>query len=291
MRLQDEPPAAEPEHEYALSEPSPLAPAPPRSDVRLETRAGRKDFSKANPAAATGSFWQELPGAFLYPLGEDGLASMIVGLSFVIVGHVALYFILFVPIIGLLLQVLIYGALVGYFTGYAVSIVAASAQGDTSPPSLPRIDDYEDAVLRPLRFVVLLGALTVGPYYLYETWVRDANLWIGWVLLLPGLSYLPMGLLRVSLDESINGLNPVPGVRAIGRVRRQYLFIWGLVIFVTALEVIGGWVMRAYMHSFIVKLAGFIVQQTIAFYLLFVAARLIGLLYYTSRDRLNWAAE
>ncbi len=282
-------PGAEPEQEYAVSEPALRAPAPPRTAI--PARSMPEDTPAKASAAAKGSFWRELPGAFHYPLDDDGLVAMVVGLTFIIVGHVAIFFISFIPFIGLLLQVVVYGGLAGYFTGYAVSVVASSARGEANPPSLPRMGDYEDAVLRPLRVVMLLGALTVGPYFLYETWVRDANLWIGWALLLPGLSYLPMGLLRVSLDESISGLNPVPGVRAIGKVRREYLFIWGLVIFVTALEIIGGWVMRSCLHSFIASLGVFVLQQTVAFYLLFVAARLIGLLCFTSRDRLNWSAE
>ena len=145
----------------------------------------------------------------------------------IIVGRYTVYFALFLPIIGLLAQVAVYAILVGYFTGYAMSVVESSAQGGAEPPGMPQIGDYEDTVLWPLRFVVTLGALTIGPYYLYDTWVRDTNFWIGWALLLPGLSYLPMGLLRVSLDNSINGLNPVPGVRAIVKVKREYLVIWG----------------------------------------------------------------
>jgi hypothetical protein len=284
-------PAAAPEREYALSAPMSRAPAPPRTDTSTAAQAAPADLPAKDSAMAEGSFWQALRGAFRYPLEEDGIVALAIGMMLIIVGHYVAYFASFLPIVSLLVPFVVYAVLAGYFTGYAMSLVESSARGEAEPPNLPRIDEYEDAVLRPLRIVVTLGALTVGPYFLYDTWVRDPDFWIGWVLLLPGLSYLPMGLLRVSLDNSISGLNPVPGVRAIKKVQREYLVIWGLVMLVAVLEVIGGWAMRNYLHAFVAGFVGFVLQQTIAFYLLFVAARLTGLLYFTSRDRLNRPAR
>ncbi len=286
--LHEAAPAAEPEEEYVLSTPTPHKPEPWWTSTPTAVQAAPAGLSAKGSARAEGSFWQALPGAFRYPLGEDGIVALVMGMIFIVVGHYAAYFASFLPIVCVLVPVIIYGILAGYFAGYAMSAVESSARGEAAPPNLPQIGDYEDAVLRPLRFVVTLGALTVGPYLLYDSWVRDANRWIGWALLLPGLSYLPMGLLRVSLDDSINGLNPVPGVRAIGKVQREYLFIWGLVMLVAMLEVIGGWAMRNYLRAFPAGFVGFILQQAVSFYLLFVAARLMGLLYSTSRDRLNW---
>ena len=283
-------PAVQPEREYALSAPAPRAPAPSWTDTPTAAQAAPAALSARDSAAAEGSFWRELPGAFLYPFDEDGIVALVIGMALIIVGHYVARFTSFIPFIGLLAQVVVYGVLVGYFTGYAISLVASSARGEAEPPGLPQIGDYEEAVLQPLRFVALLGALTVGPYFLYDSWVRDPDRWIGWALLLPGLSYLPMGLLRVSLDDSISGLNPVPGVRAIAKVGRKYLFIWGLVMFVAALEVLGAWAMRYYLRTFFAGFVGFVLQQTVAFYLLFVVARLTGLLYSTSRGRLNWPA-
>ena len=303
LRLQDDLPAkpsgarpeaaptAEPMDEYALSAPAPRTPAPWWTDPPAAVQAAQAELSGKDSPMAGRSFWQELPGAFRYPLGEDGIVALVMGMVFIVVGHYVVYFASFLPIVCVLAPVIIYGTLAGYLTGYAMSVAESSARGGVAPPSLPQIGDYEEAVWHPLRFVVTLGALTVGPYLLYDSWVRDANRWIGWALLLPGLSYLPMGLLRVSLDDSINGLNPVPGVRAIGKVRREYLFIWGLVMLVAMLEVIGGWAMGSCLRAFLAGFVGFVLQQGISFYLLFVAARLVGLLYCTSRGRLDWPVE
>ncbi len=280
-------PAAAPEEEYALSAAAPCAPAPPLTDTSTAAQAAPVGLSAEDSARVEGTFRQRLRGAFRYPLEEDGIVALAYGMMLIIVGHYVAYFASFLPIISLLVPVVIYAVLAGYFTGYATSVVKSSAQGEDAPPSLPQIGEYNEAILRPLFIVFTLGALTVGPYFLYQAWAPNPALWIGWMLLLPGLSYLPMGLLRTSLDNGIKGLNPAPGVRAIRKVPRDYLFIWGLVMFVAVLEVIGGWAMRSYVRAIVARFFGFVLQQAVAFYLLFVAARLMGLLYFTSRDRLN----
>jgi len=205
----------------------------------------------------------------------------------IVVGHYTVYFASFIPVIGELTQVVVYGILAAYFTGYAMSLIESSTQGAAEPPDLPQLSEFQEAIRDPLVFVAPLGTLTVGPYLLYISWLGDPNRWIGRALLLPGLSYLPMGLLCVSLDSSIKGFNPVSGVRAIAKVPREYLVIWGMVMFVTALEAIGGWAMRRYLPGFVAGFVVFVLQQACSCYLLFVAARLTGLLYHTTRSRLT----
>lgn len=204
-------PAAAPEEEYALSAAAPCAPAPPLTDTSTAAQAAPVGLSAEDSARVEGTFRQRLRGAFRYPLEEDGIVALAYGMMLIIVGHYVAYFASFLPIISLLVPVVIYAVLAGYFTGYATSVVKSSAQGEDAPPSLPQIGEYNEAILRPLFIVFTLGALTVGPYFLYQAWAPNPALWIGWMLLLPGLSYLPMGVPPHILGQRHQGPQPCAG--------------------------------------------------------------------------------
>jgi hypothetical protein len=262
---------------------------PPTPSVKAEgpTLPEGEAETAAEPAPSDRSFWEEFRGAFKYPFGLDGIAVLVFSAILMIVGHYMVFGASFIPILGQLVRAVVYGVLAVYFTGYAMSVVESSARGEGQPPDLPQMSE---AFTSPLVPVATLGVITVGPCLIFTLWVTDAYPWISWALLLPGLSYLPMGILCATLDNSIKGFNPMRGIRAIRKVPREYAVIWGMLMFVTALEAVGGWALRSYVHSFFLAFVPVVLQQAISCYVLLIAARLTGLLYYTTRSRLRQLA-
>ena len=241
-----------PRTESAQAAPAGMVPPTPSVKAEGPTLPKGEAETAAEPAPSGSSFRQEFRGAFKYPLSIDGIAVLIFSAIMMIVGHYIVYAASFVPILGQLVLAVVYGVLAVYFTGYAMSVVESSARGDGQPPDLPQMGE---AFTSPLVPVATLGVITVGPCLIFTLWVTDAYPWISWALLLPGLSYLPMGILCATLDNSIKGFNPMRGIRAIGKVRREYAVIWGMLMFVTALQAVGGWAIHSYVRNFCMGVA------------------------------------
>lgn len=102
-----------------------------------------------------------------------------------------------------------------------------------------------------------------------------------------GMFYMPMAMLCVALAADVSGLNPVAVVRAIVSVPGRYLVAWALVAFSVAAYVLGGRLIATWLP---IPILGYVARQAVVFYFLFAAARVMGLLYRTAGERLDWLA-
>lgn len=235
----------------------------------------------------TGSFYAHVPGAFGYPLRGDGLALLICG---------ALFFALLnafsgrAGVLGLLLAIFSGG----YLFGFTQSVLVTSAQGAERTPSWPDFSNWWDDIIRPYLLFLGLFALCFGPaigFAIVAGNQSEATGQTAWgplvaaiTLGVGGALYLPMALLGVSMADGLAGVNPLLVIPSILRVPLEYGTACGLLLLALAVNSLG---QRALGLVRIPILTG-LVSWFVFLYLLVVAMRLLGLMYWTCRDRLAW---
>jgi hypothetical protein len=102
-----------------------------------------------------------------------------------------------------------------------------------------------------------------------------------WVL---GALYLPMAMLGVAMYDSFRGLNPLRIFVSMAQVVFPYLLTCILMVLV----VLG---VSAFHLLPQIPVVSFVLSAAVFMYLVMVEMRLIGLLYYSYRFRLNWFDE
>ena len=96
---------------------------------------------------------------------------------------------------------------------------------------------------------------------------------------------MPMSILCLVLTDNIAvALNPAVVIGAILRVPLKYIIVWLLALGTAgifyALDRLLGWMP--------VPVLDVVLKNTLALYMLFVVGRVLGLLYYTSSEKLDW---
>jgi len=257
-------------------------------DLCVETRAAsgvvhkvcRKCGAECEPvsevpvaAAPPPTFGSLIPGAFVYPFKGSGVILLVGGAIF--------FFLLgFLHFFGLLIT--------GYLFSYAKRIVATSANGEAEPPDWPDFTNWYDDILAPYGHLISLVVLTYFPawalaVFLPETTPFRSGLVIAATVI--GSFLAPMGMLALSMFDTFTALNPMALVWSILRIPGHY--------FVDAVAF--GTVIGAYMFcdAFIgtilpVPFVGRLVAGCLNLYLLAVAMRILGLLYWTKKQELGW---
>lgn len=277
LRLQDEtelPPPASP--------PSPAPPEPlprplPGTGISGAGKSRRGRISKTPP-----SFWAALPTAFAYPLTIEGLPLLLCGVIFF---TVAFLIVSFLPCFGWILALVLQGYLIGYF----MEIMAASARGEDEPPDWPDLMDPVEAALKPMGYLIAVGIFAFLPAAAGLLLHGLGGSRVVFVLLIAlGLLYLPMGMLVCSVFRDLRSLSPVRVVRALACVPGRYLVTWLLLLALIALSIGARLLVATYLDIIIVK---HLLLSGVAFYFNFVMMRILGLLYYTARDKLGWIEE
>jgi hypothetical protein len=95
-----------------------------------------------------------------------------------------------------------------------------------------------------------------------------------------------MGMLCVALANDFAGLSPIRVIRGIFSVPGRYMAAWILVAISVGAQMLGATLIGLLPIPFV----GTLLQQTVSCYFLFVAARILGLLYYKSGPQLDWLA-
>ncbi len=249
--------------------------------------ARRAAPSTSDRGAAGSDYWSALPGAFGFPLKGDGLIALIVGVIFLTAEHYLMFMAGLFPLLGIVLAVGIGIVGTGYFAGYLMAIMERTAHGEKDAPGWPDLTDWQENALKPFGFLLALSILCIGPSVAYRLFAQhEANAAITWALLAAGLFYMPMGMLCVALANDYAGLNPVSVIRAILSVAGRYSVVWVLVMFCFAAQTLGAGLIAALP----IPIVGTILEQAVSCYFLFVAARILGLLYYKSSLQLDWLA-
>lgn len=231
--------------------------------------------------SAAPTFVSSIPAAFSYPFRGNGKGVLLGGMVFFLCIHI----LRIVPLVGVIVGLM--GT--GYLCAFAMHIVRSSAGGEDDPPDWPECTNWEEDLLAPVLQLVGAAAVSFLPLAIYVfsgagrgDWHTDA---IAWTLLTVGCLYLPMALLTVSLFGTFRVLNPVTALAAISRVPGDY----GIATALLALAVVVSSAASAAAAA--VPFAGAIVKTFSGLYFIMVEMRLIGVLYHTNRERLNWFGE
>lgn len=226
------------------------------------------------PRAVADGFFAALPGAFAYPFRKDGLILLTGGAAFfALLDWLAAHTFIFGIVLGLVST--------AYLFACMQRIVQSSAQGEDQMPEWPDLTDFWQDIVTPfcqylgtlaLCFTPALGALVLGQPL------------VAGVLASLGAVYLPMGLLTVAMADSIAGINPVNVVLSILKVPLEYL----VTLIVMAVVLVVGYFVEAVLSAVPIPIVIPLLISFASLFFITVLMRLLGLLYYTNRDRLQW---
>ena len=93
-----------------------------------------------------------------------------------------------------------------------------------------------------------------------------------------------MAMLAVAMADSLTGLNPLFVIPSICKVPLEYLVACCVVLVIYAVKLAVGFVL-AFLS---IPLVTALLSGFLSLYFLTVEMRLLGTLYYTRKDRLNW---
>lgn len=197
------------------------------------------------------------------------------------------------------LTLILYILVIGYFLYYFGHCVFDSSRGGCRAPDIAVYNTPGKSELLS-QFFLTFGATAAqfcwaGVYYVF-TKRTDS---IFWALTAGGIFFLPMALLRVTLFDSVDALNPLVIIRSISKTFFPYC---GLVLIFCAL---GGLLaplitnlpipvnLRSALNYIPIVLnyllGTTLIYHKIAFiYLAFVAAHLLGRFYWWHKDKLDW---
>lgn len=231
---------------------------------------------RSKPRGTTGDLADELRTAFSYPFADGGWMALVAG---ALMGGIGLFVLRF-GIFMLVLVIPLFLAMVGYLWTWLLQIVSSTAYGEDSLPDWPDFTSVRDSALRALvLFLLVLLCLTpaIGAWYLG---LRTRPALLGAFLL--GCCYFPMGMLTLSMAESLAALNPLIVIPSIFKVGRGYLLAIAALVGVMVVRLL---VQTALGH---IPLLGAFVLGGASLYFLVVQARIVGLLYRVYERDLGW---
>ena len=228
------------------------------------------------------TFFSMVPDAFRYPLRQNGPILLVCGtivftlvdLAHSVLQHFRMSFFLgYAYWITLVMSV-------GYLFAFMQNIIVSSTNGEENMPAFPEVSNFADDILMPfIRFTVIL-LVCIGPGVAMIFWFPIP----GVLVLLLGAFCFPMALLTVSLADSVAGLNPLIIFSGISKVPGAYLVTCLVLLGVTGL----GNVTELLLKKTEIPLMPLIVSMPISLYGLTVGMRVLGLLYYTNKEKLAW---
>jgi hypothetical protein len=224
-----------------------------------------------------------LLSALAYPFWGDGIIILITGTLFFTVLGVGT---MMAPRGSLILGVFCAGYLLVTLQG----IVQGSANGEHRMPSWPAFESssWVADFLQPCFLLMATIALCLGPGYALIRFGAAAEnttqIGLGIALLTGGAVYLPMALLAVAMTDSVIGLDPRVVIPSIAAIPLKYLGILallaGVLVVKTALQIT--------VDQLQIGLLSTLINGFLSLYFAVVQARMLGLLYFTSRHRFRW---
>jgi len=236
------------------------------------------------------SFWDRVPGAFVYPWLGDG--PWMVGLGTVLFALLDLANRFGFGIGSLFAAIMS----IGYFGMFGLDVIRISAQDDDRQMDWPDLGGWADIIAGAFQ-VFVSGLLVFGAAIICAIMAGRALIWgtemaaitwggFGVGLTLLAILYYPMAMLAVAMFDTVTATDPRVVVPAIVRVPLQYAFVLMLLLF---LWVLRHGAMRALMLlPFGWQFLGFLPVSLMSFYTLIVSCRLLGILYRANEKKLGW---
>jgi hypothetical protein len=223
----------------------------------------------ATAAEQEQTFFSRLPGALAYPFKRGGIFFYIVGaLLYLLVDLTPVFKIRVAIVVG------------GYLVACMQKIIQATAQGDQQPPSWPDVTEFASDVLMPFLLFAGTVAICFAPAIVSAFYMPLATI----PLAVLGALYLPMGMLAVAMFDRFAALNPMLVILSILKVPGQYLVVLLVMGLVLALR----FGLLLLLQLFMPWLAAAVIVDLVAFYFLIVEMRMLGLLYYSNKQKLGW---
>lgn len=218
-------------------------------------------------------FFSALPRAFLYPFQGSGIILLVGGSAF--------FFILnHLPLLGLLFT--------GYLFSYAKSIITSTAGGRHEPPDWPDFSDWKDDIVVPYLQLLALAVLSFGPACILGLWRSGSEIYARvafFAALGFGAMIAPMGMLALSMFDTVTALNPIALAWSILRVPLDYL----VAAAAFELVLVFHWFAEGALRSWLpVPLVPDLISSFLYLYLIVSGMRILGLLYLVRSEDLGW---
>jgi hypothetical protein len=264
-----------------------LPEAPPPLPPRIGPSPTARQYMAAMPPNEK-TFFQRLPSAFSYPFKRNGVTLLLTGTIFFAV----LTFLLRAPKVGFygLLGVLVIGLFtLGYLAAYLQKIIVSSAGGEDDLPPWPDFTNWWDDIIQPAFLVVATFFVSFSPVLGLVFWGGDLDASVRLVfivaLLLFGSCYLPMALLAVAMYDTVFALNPLLIVPSMIKIPKEYLATCGILAVTLLLETGCSFVLNL-LPIWIVPT---LISGFLSLYFFAVEMRILGLMYHSKQDELNWS--
>ena len=234
-------------------------------------------------AKETATFGSLLPTAFKYPLQQNGPAILLAGtilFTFFDFARLLLHSVRMVGMLGLAYWLAVIMS-VGYLFAYMQNIIVASCSGEDNPPGWPEISGFWDDVVVPCMRCMTIWLVCASPGVATMIFVSPM---VGVIVLLLGLFCVPMAFLTVSLADGLGGLNPLLIFSSISKVLGPYLLACAFFLAVIGLETF----CERFFRLAPIFLVPAVVGKFVSLYGLTVEMRILGLLYYTNKEKLSW---
>jgi len=240
--------------------------------------------------------------AFCYPASMAGLVhlgSFLVAQFFI--GFLYRY-VLSSPL-GAIIIVMLYIIVYGYVLYWLSYCLVDSSRGGRKAPDINVSGCVPDREQLLGQIFLILGcfAICFWPVSVYFVLTMNTD-WLFVLLLMSGVFFLPMGLLRGALFDCLDALNPVLIIRSISKT---FLFYCGLVLFfsvITALMVfvlgdlsallqvhsLKGWLVYVFYLLARFSQPDFILRSVVVFYLAMIVFYLLGRFYWRHKQQLGW---
>jgi hypothetical protein len=237
-------------------------------------------------------FFAELPGAFGYALKPGGVVLLVLGTLLILFIQAAVY----VTQMGMkvggvfglagVVVLTVFGC--GYLFSFLKHIITATAQGSDEVPEWPDFTEWTDDILIPFAQMVSTGVFSFLPAILVVVAVAQGHESAG-VAFIPALVagglFYSMGLLSVSMHDTVAGLNPLVVVVSILRVFKEYCIAC---VLLAASALVGYATLGALPGDFALLVAIRAAGGFVSLYFLVTLMRVLGLLHLAKQNELGW---
>ena len=174
-----------------------------------------------------------------------------------------------------------FGSLIGWgvLLGYGMSVIRATADGRGSAPDWPDVSTLPE-LLRPMALAMATALVSFYP----ASWAADQGhqaLSVG--LLVAGALYAPMAWIAASVSGNFLAITPITVLPLLFRVNAGYWAACAVLLPLVAIGQLGMGALGGVLPGFL----GLTITTGIAFFLLMVEMRILGLVWYRSRDELG----
>ncbi len=234
-------------------------------------------------------FMEYLPGIFSYPLTGTGKFILIIGALFFGILSWLAHILVIVPIYGWLFALFVGVFIGGMLSSYVMKIINRTANGDNEPPDWPEVSEPWADIVNP--FFQVLGVIVICFFpslFFFFMFVKHGYglVPIFWLLFLPGLLYLPMSLIAMSMFQTLTSLNPFLILRSIIKIPLDYFIACIVLLLIVGLRIITD---KIFVGT--IPFLGGLLAYLLFLYFLMLEARILGLIYYSNKNKLNWFGE